>query len=232
MVAAALPAGTREPVGRYATAGSAEPVPDPILTGVVAQILPGEVGIPRWRLPSLREARHQSDRAPGPVARNLAFGAPAAEGVERAVVRYDLVPLLDSPDEVMGVPLAELRSGDEVDVIGRRAVWVEVRMPNGRAGWVHRTTLENIHVEPQLSAALDGAAGPAATVGTNGDEPDPRALDQLLAAIVAQRRAALATTALATESPADTASSNSSPKRRASPPPGPSSRPTRRQAPG
>jgi hypothetical protein len=227
-----VPAGTRQPVGRYATAGSAEPVPDPVLTGVVAQILPGEVGIPRWRRPSLREARHQSDRGPGPVARNLAFGAPAADGVERAVVRYDLVPLLDSPDEVMGVPLAELRSGDEVDVIGRRAVWVEVRMPNGRAGWVHRTTLEAIKVDLGQAPAAENAAARVASGETATDEPDPRDLDQLLAAIVAQREAASVAAAVATESPADADGSKASPKRRPSPPQGSSSRPTRSQAPG
>jgi hypothetical protein len=190
------------------------------------------VGIPRWRRPSLKEARYQSDRLAAPVPRQLAFHAPAGPGVERSVVRYDLVPLLDSPDEVTGIPLAELRSGDEVDVIGRRAVWVEVRAPNGRAGWVHRTTLESVRDAPLLSAAGDGAAGPAASGGANGDEPDPRALDQLLAAIVAQRRAALATTAVATDSAADAGSSNASPKHRARPAQGSSSRPTRRQAPG
>jgi uncharacterized protein YgiM (DUF1202 family) len=152
--------------------------------------------------------------------------------VERSVVRYDLVPLLDSPDEVTGIPLAELRAGDEVDVIGRRAVWVEVRAPNGRAGWVHRTTLETVKDGSHQSAAVGGDTAPAAADGTASDEPDPRALDQLLAAIVAQRRAALVSATVALESPADAAGAATGPKRRMSPPPGSPVRPTRRQAPG
>jgi hypothetical protein len=216
-------------VGRYATAGSAGSVPDPILTGVVAQILPGEAGIPRWRRPSLKEARYQSDRAPRPVARSVTFGAPAAEGVERSVVRYDLVPLLDIPDEVTGIPLAELRAGDEVDVIGRRAVWVEVRMPNGRVGWVHRTTLEAVKDVPVQSPPAENAAAPAAAHTTAGDEPDPRALDQMLAAIVAQRQAALVAATVPPKAPDDAGGSTTGPKRRANSARGTSTRSARQQ---
>jgi hypothetical protein len=185
---------TRESVGRYAAATS-EPVPDPVLTGVVAQILPGEAGIPRWRRPSLKEARYQSDRVTASVTRKLTFAAPAAPGVERSIVRYDLVPLLDHPDEVTGLPIAELRAGDEIDVISRRAVWVEVRTPTGRAGWLHRTTLEAAAEAPREARALDAAEAAGAGDAPAAGDPDPRALDQILAAIVAERLAAAAATA-------------------------------------
>jgi hypothetical protein len=170
---------------------AAEPpvlIPDPILTsGAVARILPGEAGIPRWRRPSLKEERSRSDRAAAPVHRALGFSGPPEEGVERLVVRYDLVPLLDHPDEVTGIPIGELAAGDEVDVIARRAVWAEVRTPNRRIGWVHRTTL----AAPTTDAIDEPVA--MATAVTTADEPDelaPDALDTMLATIVANRRAA------------------------------------------
>jgi hypothetical protein len=216
-------------VGRYRTADSNEPVPDPVLTGVVAQILPGEAGIPRWRRPSLKEARYNSDRVAAPVARKLAFSAPAVHGVERSVVRYDLVPLLDQPDEVMGIPIAELRAGDEVDVTGRRSVWVEVRTPNGRAGWLHRTTLEIAREDPLPSPAAESAAEPG--TGSATGEPEPQGLDQMLAAIVAQRRAALVPVTVTAESREDAGTSTTGPKRSAKSARGSSGRPARRQGP-
>jgi hypothetical protein len=217
---------------RPATAAAGEPAPDPVLTGVVAQILPTEAHMPRWRRPSLKEARYQSERAPAPVARHLAFSAAAAPGVERATIRYDLVPLLDQPDEVTGIPIGELRAGDEVDVIGRRAVWVEVRTPNGRAGWLHRTTLEVVRETPLSSPepAPEVVAEPGTTDTTAADAPDPRALDQLLAAIVAERRAAAIAIAAAAaeattgaESAADEAT-RTAPKRPAKSPRGSTNR--------
>lgn len=223
---------TADPVGRYATANSDEPVPDPVLTGVVPQIMPGEAGIPRWRRPSLKEARYQSDRVAAPVARRLAFSTPAAAGVERSVVRYDLVPLLDGPDEVTGIPISELRAGDEVEVLGRRSVWVEVRAPNGRAGWLHRTTLEIAKEDPLPSPTSEEAVDLGTADGAANGEPQPQALDQILATIAAQRRAALVAAAVTGKSPDDAGGSTSAPKRGAKTPRASTSRSARRQAPG
>jgi hypothetical protein len=218
-------------VGRYRTADSDEPVPDPVLAGVVAQILPGEADIPRWRRPSLKEARYQSDRGSAPVARRLAFSTPAVPGVERSVVRYDLVPLLDRPDEVTGIPISELRASDEVEVIGRRSVWVEVRTPNGRAGWLHRTTLEIAKEDPLPSSATD-VVNLRTEDGAATGEPQQPALDQILAAIVAQRRAALVAAAVTGESADGAGGSNTGPKRDVKSPRGSTTRSARRQAPG
>jgi hypothetical protein len=219
-------------VGRYRTADSDEPVPDPVLAGVVAQILPGEADIPRWRRPSLKEARYQSDRGSAPVARRLAFGTPAVAGVERSVVRYDLVPLLDRPDEVTGIPISELRAGDEIEVIGRRSVWLEVRTPNARTGWLHRTTLDIAKEDPLPSPPTDRAVDLGTEDGPATGEPQAQGLDQILAAIVAQRRAALVAAAVTGESADGAGGSNTGPKRGVKSPRGSTTRSARRQAPG
>jgi hypothetical protein len=102
-------------------------------------------------------------------------------------------------------------------------------MPNGRAGWVHRTTLEAVKHDPAPMPAAEGATAPAAAQEIGTDEPDPRALDQLLAAIVAQRQAALAAAALAADPPEDARDSTTGAKRHANPARGTSSRSARPQ---
>lgn len=57
------------------------------------------------------------------------------------VVRYAVVPVLDRPDEVLGLRQSDLASGDEVQVMGSHGAFTEVLCPNGDRGWVHRTTL-------------------------------------------------------------------------------------------
>jgi hypothetical protein len=101
------------------------------------------------------------------------------------VVRYDLVPLLDRPDEALGLSQAELDSGDEVEVLERDAIWTRVRTPAGRAGWIPAMTLTSVDPTVYEPAAetppaedIDGAAG----------QDDQPALETLLA-IAAERRA-------------------------------------------
>lgn len=161
----------------------------PPIAGAVAHVDPTEAGIPRWRRQSLKDARFKSDSGAAPTPQRMSFGSAARTGVERSVVRYDLAPLLDSPDQVTGLPVADLRGGDEVDVIGRRGVWAEVRTPRGVVGWVHRTTLAAVEIAPLETS------GPEVAEAAAGDQPadeaiEPEALDRMLAAIVAQRQAA------------------------------------------
>jgi SH3-like domain-containing protein len=52
------------------------------------------------------------------------------------IVRYDLVSLLGSPDDGRARPVADLRSGDELDVLSRRDDWVHVQTPSGVTGWI------------------------------------------------------------------------------------------------
>jgi hypothetical protein len=115
-----------------------------------------EANMPRWRRPSLLEARRadplrqaQSYRLP------MRFTDDRAGSTEIRVVRYQVVPLLDRPDEVLGVRLCDLESGDEVLGVGASGGFVEVDCPNGEHGWIHRTTLG---VRPAAPATGRGAA--------------------------------------------------------------------------
>lgn len=111
----------------------------PPLTSVA---LDPEANMPRWRRPSLLEAR-RSD----PLRQASSYRLPMRFTDERGtspdlrVVRYAVVPLLDRPDEVLGVRVADLESGDEVLAVGAQSAFVEVVCPHGEHGWVHRTTL-------------------------------------------------------------------------------------------
>ena len=90
---------------------------------------------------------------------------------ERRRVRYAVTPLLDRPDEILASRIGELASGDEVQVERRTAAYCEVLLPDGRRGWVHRTTLG------EISADSDGRSD---------DEPHHEA-ENALAALLAAR---------------------------------------------
>ena len=98
--------------------------------------------VPRWRRPSLLEARRAD-----PALQTMAFRPPTrfrdgdAGARDVRLVRYAVVPMLDRPDEILGLRLTDLESGDEVNVIGASGGFLEVQCPNGDRGWVHRTTL-------------------------------------------------------------------------------------------
>lgn len=128
--------------------GASPPVSLAQTTGVDAMAPPNakeadpEKFVPRWRRPSLLEARRAD-----PSLQALPFRPPArfrdgdAGALDVRLVRYAVVPMLDRPDEVLGLRLTDLESGDEVNVIGASGAFLEVECPNGDRGWVHRTTL-------------------------------------------------------------------------------------------
>jgi hypothetical protein len=98
--------------------------------------------VPRWRRQSLLEARRSDPTRDAPAYRapmRFIDGPPADSDLR--VVRYAVVPVLDRPDEVLGLRLSDLESGDEVQVVGSSGAFLEVSCPNGDRGWVHRTTL-------------------------------------------------------------------------------------------
>ncbi len=100
-----------------------------------------EANMPRWRRPSLLEARHADYTRMAPANRMpMLFGENSGE-LDVRVVRYAVVPVLDRPDEVLGLRQGDLASGDEVQVVGTDGTFIEVLCPNGDRGWVHRTTL-------------------------------------------------------------------------------------------
>jgi hypothetical protein len=117
-------------------------------TGVESMAPPGhsevdpEAGMPRWRRPSLLEARRSDPtRSNGAQRTPMRFGENVSSELDVRVVRYAVVPVLDRPDEVLGLRLSDLGSGDEVQVIGGSGAFLEILCPNGDQGFVHRTTL-------------------------------------------------------------------------------------------
>ena len=130
----APPAPKPEPVARPSIGTAMDAMAPQIETPVNP-----EAGMPRWRRPSLLEARH-ADYRQAAARQPMLFGEGATEADVR-VVRYAMVPVLDRPDEVLGLQQGDLASGDEVQVVGSSGAFIEVLCPNGDRGWVHRTTL-------------------------------------------------------------------------------------------
>jgi hypothetical protein len=127
--------------GAMAVAAGAEPV-----RGSAAD---PEAAIPRWRRPSLLEARkHDPARAPEPApAPRLTFdGAGVQPGgdLERRRIRYRVVRLLDSPDELVASEIGLLDEGDEVALCERSGSYWLVLCPDGSRGWVHRMVLGEV----------------------------------------------------------------------------------------
>lgn len=128
-------------------------VPGSEVVGVVrAPVLPPpidtEAGMPRWRRPSLMEARKADPArmaATSTARMSFATGAVrAVEGRERRVIRYRVVRLLDAPDELRSADIGSLDQGDEVQLIERSGAYWLVLCPDGRQGWLHKMTLGEV----------------------------------------------------------------------------------------
>ena len=121
--------------------------PDMTADPVVAAMAPDAAGdaeslLPRWRRPSLIAARKADPTRVVRMERTPRRFSPAADpSPNRRVVRYAVVTLLDRADEVLGRPISDLLSGDEVEVLDNGGAFWEVLCPDGLRGWVHRTTL-------------------------------------------------------------------------------------------
>jgi len=102
-----------------------------------------EANMPRWRRPSVQAARFADPKRYDTFNRTPMRFTPdtAPTTAELRVVRYAMVPLLDRPDEVMGLQIADLMVGDELQVVESSGAYWEVVTPDGERGWVHRTTL-------------------------------------------------------------------------------------------
>lgn len=163
----------------------------------------GEALMPRWRRPSLKTARYASPKIVALPSPAMTFARAPSSGLERRKVRYDLVALTDLPDEIRGIQVGQLQANDEVEVLGRRGAWVQVRTPLGAEGWIHRTTLQSTEPPPEpvtpvpvvvpptlLEAALPAdAAGASPTPGsTPGSIDDDIAIGAFAAAAAARER--------------------------------------------
>ena len=119
--------------------------------------------LPRWRRPSLQQARRTDPTRNVKEAQSLSFEAAGVQPLgeyERRRIRYRLVRLLDSPDEVRATEIGLVDRGDEVQLLERYGVYWRVLCPDGRQGWVHRMTLAD---PPEAS---QGETGP--------DVPEPQ----------------------------------------------------------
>ncbi len=106
-----------------------------------------DAAMPRWRRPSLLEARKADPLRNGVVHQALSFDhglVGAVDGLERRAIRYHVVQLLDAPDELRGAEIGALLHGDEVQLMERSGTYWLVLCPDGRQGWIHRMTLGDV----------------------------------------------------------------------------------------
>ena len=103
--------------------------------------------LPRWRRPSLLQARKLDPIRDTTPALRLTFDqglvGPLA-GHERRVIRYRVVRLLDSPDELRGAEIGYLDQGDEVQLLEKQGAYCLVLCPDGQQGWLHKMVLGEI----------------------------------------------------------------------------------------
>jgi len=83
----------------------------------------------------------------------------AVTGLERRLIRYRLVSLLDVPDEVHGVEIGVLDEGDEVVLLEKRGTYWRVLCPDARQGWLHKMTLGDTVIDPSTSGGGTWTAG-------------------------------------------------------------------------
>jgi hypothetical protein len=144
-----------------------------------------EMAMPRWRRPSLLQARKADPLRDGSRPASLTFEhaavAPIA-GYERRVIRYMVVQLLDRPDEFGGAEIGALAQGDEVQLLERSGTYWRVFCPDGSEGWIHRMTLGDVVGEAPAPSARE-------TWATSSVQDDDVDQDVLVAFMTARGRA-------------------------------------------
>lgn len=148
-----------------------------------------ELAMPRWRRPSLLVARMADPvrDAPAPAPR-LTFDhglVGALDGRERRLIGYNVVRLLDSPDELRGAEIGFLDQGDEVQLLEKRGVYWLVLCPDGRQGWIHKMTLGEVVGDTPMMSSPTATMPIAAETWTMGDDVDG---DVLTAYLESRRR--------------------------------------------
>jgi hypothetical protein len=156
--------------------------------------LAGEMAMPRWRRPSLMQARKAD---PGTsleaiAAERLTFAHGAVAGdptYERRRVRYRMVRISDSPDEILGQEIGRLDQGDEVELLERYGLYWQVRTPLGQVGWVHKMTLGDV-VSGQEPAGGDEAAADIDVLAAFNDAQARRGLQPQVEPVLGEGLAA------------------------------------------
>jgi hypothetical protein len=141
--------------------------------------------MPRWRRPSLQQARRTDPlRASAALAPHMSFegaGVMPLANYERRTIGYRLVRLLDSPDELRATEIGVVDQGDEVQLLDRHGAYWLVLCPDGRQGWIHRMTLadaEGIEAaepkgQPETLEATEATEATEASAASDA----PQALD-------------------------------------------------------
>lgn len=146
-----------------------------------------ELAMPRWRRPSLLEARKADPIRDATVTARLTFDhglVGPLDGRERRLIRYSVVRLLDSPDELRGSEIGFLDSGDEVQLLEKRGVYWLVLCPDGREGWIHKMTLGETSGDTTVQSSPTATMPIDADSWTMGEEAD----GDVLAAYLESRR--------------------------------------------
>jgi hypothetical protein len=108
---------------------------------------PSEASMPRWRRPSLIQARKADPIRNPAVVTSQTFergvGGPD-DGLERRRIRYRVVRLLDVPDELRANEIGILDEGDEVALLETSGTYRLVRCPDGQQGWLHQMVLGDV----------------------------------------------------------------------------------------
>ena len=66
----------------------------------------------------------------------LAFDAAPGPKAVRRQITYRLVRLSDGPDSLRSTEIMRLDRGDEIEIIGQEAGFIQVRIPTGDIGWI------------------------------------------------------------------------------------------------
>jgi hypothetical protein len=150
--------------------------------------LEGEMAMPRWRRPSLMAARKADPIRDGlEPAPRLSFDQGLVgplDGRERRLIRYNVVRLLDSPDELRGAEVGFLDAGDEVQLLEKYGVYWLVLTPDGLQGWLHKMTLGEVVGSGSEPDAPTATMPIAAETWTMGEDID----GDVLAAYLENRR--------------------------------------------
>jgi hypothetical protein len=137
-----------------------------------------EAMLPRWRRPSLLQARKADPIRDATPTSRLTFDQGLVgplDGHERRVIRYRVVRMLDTPDELRGTETGYLGRGDEVLLLEKYGAYWRVLSPDGRQGWVHNMTLGDVVdeiVQPDRPVATMPMAAETWTMGESDDDTD------------------------------------------------------------
>jgi hypothetical protein len=166
------PPGPDEQLAAAAALGvGVRPMPSPLPEYEEAE--DPEAQLPRWRRPSLLQARKADPIRDAATPTRLTFDKGLVgplDGHERRMIRYRIVRMLDTPDELRGVETGYLDRGDEVQLIEKYGAYWMVLCPDGRQGWVHNMTLgEFITDDAPLDDGLVATMPLVAETWTMGD---------------------------------------------------------------